>query len=579
MSDPVFPSTKLGVFAYENPNIGTQIIAGQATLPCVIGTSYGALTTIQNEAVVRSVLLLDPLQNSPAIAIVGVGDDDNGLFNYILGTDYRLSSDNTSVDWLGTLIVPPVGLVGLAEDVTPVAPRTGLTAATYTYGLTAIRQIDAIAHTNGETTESIPVSVIVGGSNNAVQLTWTPSVNAQGYNIYRNGDLIATVPGGASNSFLDDGYASGVVVPPVVNTAINRPANNATYYVTYTAVITNYFVPTVFTSLSRLTAAHGYGSDLAIAGALILGGPGVGQGASQILTIAVPDETEASYLEALNILQSQSGDIIVVPLTGDTAVQMDTAEHVVAMTEPVAKKNRACVLGCARGTPIGDVNTANSIIWSGQRLVLNSAEGNPQGRLIWFVDQTSINYDVPVAAGVTSATDLDGWFYAAAVAGAIAALPKVCTPLTNTQIEGINSLGDNWDPGEIDMLDSNGIITTEDINGDITIYHGRTSDLYTVEHSEISIVRTSNYICLDLIKAFKPFWALNISETFIDSLEDATNDRFAIYQKNAIIAGYDSGSIEVLQGIAGNPTRVDVLVSAIPFYPANQIVFQFGLAQ
>jgi hypothetical protein len=195
------------------------------------------------------------------------------------------------------------------------------------------------------------------------------------------------------------------------------------------------------------------------------------------------------------------------------------------------------------------------------------------------VDQTSINYDVPVAAGVTSATDLDGWFYAAAVAGAIAALPKVCTPLTNTQIEGINSLGDNWDPGEIDMLDSNGIITTEDINGDITIYHGRTSDLYTVEHSEISIVRTSNYICLDLIKAFKPFWALNISETFIDSLEDATDDRFAIYQKNAIIAGYDSGSIEVLQGIAGNPTRVDVLVSAIPFYPANQIVFQFGLAQ
>ena len=577
MSDPVFPNTRLGVYAFENPNVGTPVVAGQQTMIALIGQSNGAVTTTNSEAVTRaSVGELDPLANAPATSIVAVGDAATGLANYVLGTDYRLSNNGDDVEWLGTFVQPPVGLVGLAGQVTPASPRTGLAPATYSYEVTAIRQINAQTMANGETTVSNEPSVVVGGSNNSVALTWTPSVNAQGYNIYRNGDLIATVPGGASSSFLDDGYANGTVPPPGANTATNAPALHAIYYVTYIAVITSYQTPAVFTSLSQLIAAHGYGSDLAIAGGLILGGAGVGQSASQVMTIAVPDETEASYIAALAVLQTQKVDIIVA-LTGNPAIQLDVAEHVVSMSEPITKKNRCAIFGSPIGTPIGDVNTVNSLIWSASRLVLHDQEGNTQGKRIWYVD-TSFNYNVQAAVGVFTATDLDGWFYAAAVAGMIAALPQVCTPPTNHQIIGPNSLDNNWNPAQRDQLDAAGILTSENTNGVISIYHGRTCDLFTVEHAEISIVRTSDFIALDLIQALGSYWGQNVTEAWEDSISDDTAIRFGVYQSNTIIAGFDADSIEVLAGVFGDPRRVDISVSATPLYPANQIVLQFSFA-
>src|ERR1019366_7468559 len=127
-----------------------------------------------------------------------------------------------------------------------VAPRAGLAANTYDYVLTALREIDAVAHTLGETIVSSTTAVVIAGPNNAVQLNWTPSVNAQAYKLYRKlsadgtfaNSLIATIPGGASSSFLDDGYTEdGITTPPGANTATNRPADHAVYYTTYVAVV------------------------------------------------------------------------------------------------------------------------------------------------------------------------------------------------------------------------------------------------------------------------------------------------------------------------------------------------------
>lgn len=583
------PKTRLGVFAVEDPTLGTAVVAGYDTTIAVIGKTFGEVATVADEAVERgdSPDLDDTLLHNTITRISKVSDIQGGVAAYTRDVDYRLVTAE-KIEWLGTVVAAPAGLVGSAQTVTPTLPNTGLVAGDYEYVVTAIRKIDTSPATYGETVVSSLVAVTVGGgvpATNATRLTWTSSSGAEGYRVYRKlatdpnftDKLISEIPGGASNYFVDDGYATATGTPPGVNNAYNRPADGVTYYVTYVATLFNYFVPTTFFSLTELIKKHSLGSDLAIAGSMILGGSGVGQGASKVMCVAVPDTTEASFLTALTALENENVDI-VVPLVGDPAIQLDVANHVVAMTDPITAKRRIAFLGSAKNTPIGDPDTVGSTVWAARRLELDDDDAVPQGQLIVYVGENGCNYDVQLPNGVLLPTDLDGWFLAVAVAGRVASLPDPAYPVTFKQLQGINSLAQNFTPNERDFLDSNGLLTCFDDNGVIKAYHGRTIDLLTVEHGEISIVRTKHTLEKRLTTRFASFVGAKITSMFLKSIETGTDQELGIALKDELVSDYDKGSIEATQqtGVGADPRRIDVTFKATPIYPANQIVFKFG---
>jgi hypothetical protein len=564
--------------------LGTPVTGNQPTVVAFIGQTLGAVTNITDEIVFRTLAQsFDVLANTVVNSISKISDVKNGIANYINNVDYVLDNGN-HVDWLGTFIHPPSSVVGSAI----VTPGGVLAAGTYMYVVTAIR-LTALPSTEGETTPSVEVSVVVGGSNDGVQLSWAPAVNAQGYNVYRtavNGatgteTLLATVLGGASTGFLDNGSLTpGVTVPPVTNTATNRPADGATYYVSYNCTITTYFSPVLFTSVNDLISAHGLTSDLCVAGTLIIGnsaGVVIGQGASQVLTVAIPPTpTLTDYEEALQTLENQQVDLVVI-LDGTSANQLAVAQHVIAMSDPTVGKSRMAIFGSPRNTPIGDSTTVGTSIYKARSLNIDDAYGNPMGYRMIYVANSSFFYNVQSPTGTPVLTQLDGWFLAAAVAGRIATLADVATPLTNKDIKGILTLGDVFTVNQKDLLEQNGLLLVEpnQDNTQFLVYHGRTLDIEILENGEISIDRADDALDLALRTKFLLYVSSKITSGFLASVATQTNIVLGNFYNQKLISAYSKGSISVEQD-PNILTRVNVTFLYTPIYPANQMVFTRG---
>lgn len=582
------PSSRLGVFATRDTTLGTATSSGFQPNVCVIGTTFGALTQVADQLVQRNNTpnLADLLPYNTVTRIMSVSDTLGGVANYVKDVDYELddSTDPDSILWLNTKIANPSGLAGVAQSVTPTSPNTGLVAGTYYYVITAIRQIATSPSADGETLQSNEVTVAVGTGNpvtNAVRLTWTSVKNAEGYRIYRSSSqgvytdrLIATVMGGASNTFLDDGYSAGTGTPALTNTATNRPADGASYYVSFEAVLFNHLVPTTFYSLNEVIAKNGLGSNVTMAATLILGGTGVGQGASKVTIVTIAQELLANYLSALTAIASKDVNYIVV-LTDDDAVQLAVANHVVERSSPVSGKPRIGVFGSKKGTVIGDKDTVDTTVWKARRLELDDDDGNPQGRRVIYIPNNSINVDVQQADGKSLSVLLDGFFAAAAAAGRYASLPDVATSATYKQVQGISSLGQTFEDDERDFLQQNGLQVLWEDSGIVKIYQDRTIDLITVEDQERAIVTADDEIFRRLIEQFKSFVGRKITEKFLLALKDKTDKTLGVALKDEILKSYDKNSIAPQQD-STEPRRVWVAFKYGPMYSANQIIFRRG---
>lgn len=582
---PVISSNKLGVFGIRDPLLGTPVIGNQPTVVALIGQTLGAVTNVTDEAVVRSASqLYDVLANAVVNFISKISDAQNGISNYLNNIDFVLDNGN-HVHWLGTFILPPSSVVG-APIVTAGA---SLALGTYLYKVTSIRETSTVGPTEGETTPSLEVSVVLSGSENSAQLSWMPATNSQGYNVYRTAvgggsgteTLLATIVGGSASGFLDDGSLTpGVATPPVTNTATNRPADGISYYVSYNTTVIQYNTPELFTSMNDLISGHGLTSDLCIAGTLILGntsGISVGQGASQVLTVAVPpNPTLANYESALATLENQQVDIIVL-LDGTPANQLAVAQHVVAMSDPNIGKSRMAIFGSPKGTPIGDAYTPETSIYNARSLNIDDAYGNPMGYRMMFVGNASFFYGVQLPDGSANPTELDGWFLAAAIAGRIATLSDTATPLTGKDVNGIISLGQVFTMNQRDLLNQNGLIVVQpnQDNTQFLVYHGCTLDVQILENSELSIVRTDDALDLALRKKFSPYIGSKITDNFENAVETGTNDVLSQFYQLKLIKAYAKGSISV-EPDPTNPVRVNVTFLYNPMYPANQMVFQRG---
>jgi hypothetical protein len=582
---PVIPSNRLGVFGIRDPLLGTPVVGNQPTVVALIGQTLGAVTNIVDEAITRNALqIYDELANTVVNFVSKVSDVQNGIANYVNNVDYSLDNGN-HIHWLGTFVQPPTSVVGAAL----ITAGDTLAAGTYEYKITAIRQIATSPVTQGETTPSLEVSVVVSGGANSVQLSWTPSVNAQGYNVYRtavNGatgteTLLTTVLGGSSNGFLDTGALTpGVQTPPVTNTANNRPADGANYYVSYNCTITSYYEADLFTSVNDLINAHSLTSDLCIAGTLIIGnqsGIAVGQGASQVMCVAVPPSpTLANYQQALQVLENQNVDIIVI-LNGTPANQLAVAQHVVAMSDPSIGKSRMAIFGSPKNTPIGDSTTPETSIYNARALNIDDAYGNPMGYRMVYVANSSFFYNVQFPDGSPIQTQLDGWFLAAAVAGRIAALSDVATPLTNKDIQGIISLGDVFTVNQRDLLNQNGLLVVQGnaSNSQFLVYHGCTLDIQILENGEISIVRADDGLDEAIRTQLSPYIGSKITDAFLATVATQIDQVLGNFYNQKLIRSYEKNSISVEQDPTLK-TRVNVTFLYSPIYPCNQILVQRG---
>jgi len=589
MTVPVIPASKMGVFGVRDPLLGTTTITGLTRLLCLIGKTFGAVTTISNEPIARldsGTTLLDPVTHSNVTRVASISDSSGGSANYVKDVDYRLNS--ASIEWLGTNIITPTGLAATADTVTPTSPRTGLTAATYNYVVSAIKKIvdDGTTTTYGETLPTASVSVVVGGGSpatNSARPTWSPVTNAIGYRVYRKlstdpnftDKLIAEVAGGASNTLLDDGYATATGTPAVANNAYNRPADGATYYATYIATIFDHYVPKTFYSLKDLINEHSLGSDLAIAGAITLGRTGVGQGASKVMTVSVPDLTVGSITLALAAIEQKRVDYIV-GLTGTYANHQLIAQHVVNQSYPTVGRPRKAFFGYTRNTELGDENTSGTIVYNARAMNIEDEIGNPNGYRMVCVSVTFGTYGIQLSDGSRMDTIVDGWFLAAAAAARAAANPDPATPLTEKQLIGFKSV-QSYGDSERNFLEEQGLLTlTEEVEGTVKIYHGRTIDLTTVENAEFSIVDADDEVDMRLRDKFRAgYRGQKLTTDFLKAVKRMTREVLGGLQKEVIIAGYNLESIEVTAD-PQIPTRVNITFVYTAVYPCNSLVFRRG---
>lgn len=142
------------------------------------------------------------------LEIQQIGTNDGWTFYYT-----AVDPDGTlSKPWgMGTAGAPTVSLLGSG----------GVFAGTGTYGY----EVTA-TNVTGQTIGSTEATATISAVTQRVTLTWVQTPGATGYKVYRTATpgtyttptLIATIVGGATVTYTDDGTAASAGVPPSVNT-------------------------------------------------------------------------------------------------------------------------------------------------------------------------------------------------------------------------------------------------------------------------------------------------------------------------------------------------------------------------
>jgi hypothetical protein len=350
-------------------------------------------------------------------------------------------------------------------------------------------------------------------------------------------------------------------------TALRRPAYNGDlFFVDYTFVTFGTFVAQRFSNLSKLIAEYGLGSNLAIAGTLAMGTSGRGNGASQVVTMSVPDDTLGAHEAALDLLRKRRDVTLVVPLTVVDGINTAAKAHVIEASNDENQRERRAVLGTPKGTLVGDEDTSNTAVFYARQL--------DNDRAILVHPWPFVN--VQGADGVVLETELDGWASAAAVAGRVASLSDRATAPTVQQVFGITRLGVDLDEPEMNALGSAGacVLTLED--GNVIIRDGITTNIDDQALSRIQIVLVDDLLRQTFRRQFKNFRGRKLLPTLLKLIVRRTLRILALFQKLELIAGYNASSVSAVQD-ADVLTTVDANFSYRPMFDVKEIAFRYYL--
>jgi hypothetical protein len=352
-----------------------------------------------------------------------------GVAGMEVGATFNVSVNNTlqvAVDGKAAIAVtlsgmanPPVGgpnpaTPALATATEIAAIINGTLAASQTYG----------PKYNGVATVSsgkIVLTSPTGGAAGQVELTAPTSLSA-----------VLTVFGLTSTQ-----------LPYTVRGVGTAPAAASLYYATYeyTRPLTDYNTPKQYFSVDAARTDLGY--ETATNQLMLAASLAFKNGAPSIFTIQVNDATAtgSATLTEMETALSHAGDksaiTEVVCLDTRTQIAVDVVSHVTAQCGPVIQQPRRGWFGMARGTAVGDKDTAGTLRYMAAHTLQVPADSPARGRS-FLMGPTTASVTVTLEDGTSTRVLLDGSYIAAAAAAMFTARPSVAASMMTVAMTGFN---------------------------------------------------------------------------------------------------------------------------------------------
>jgi hypothetical protein len=288
-------------------------------------------------------------------------------------------------------------------------------------------------------------------------------------------------------------------------------------------------------------------------------------GASTVLTCAVDPEdpavpTMADYADALDKFRDEPQIAIIVPATGQQAVQSLVQLHVLQQSNN--RYERRAIIG---------MDGSTSTVMTTQR-ILNAEQLTEQR--IALVSPSKFTYYAPE---LNKPIELGGQFMAAALAGLSTSM-IAAMPLTRKTVRGFTGPAEAQREGEKNNESQNGLMVIEKTRRNLVqVRHGVTTnptDLLTREWSIIGQQDVMVYRIRDFLDA-DGLIGMPIYDTTLIQVKASAESALQSLIKDQIIRNYQN--LKVRQ-IATTPDVLEVRYEWLPAYPLNYIVVRYSVA-
>ncbi len=268
--------------------------------------------------------------------------------------------------------------------------------------------------------------------------------------------------------------------------AASRPAFGTSYYCTYdyNRPAVDYTIPTkvynptqLYGYCSPLTLGNYVRNKLAIAGEIAFENNAPALWLQQINDSTVPGTPTISQIhDAIDACEQKSGitDLVVIDTSTDSAVYLMT--HVADQSSMLNKHYRRGWFGMARGTAVGDPDTADTFVYRATRTLQPGNTSPGRGRLI-LVAPSEAERTLTLEDGREVDVDLDGSYIATAVMALFTSLPSPSDVLINKLITGFQiDTFETYLRGERHTLAGNGVCVVTQDAGKFTLLDPLTTE-------------------------------------------------------------------------------------------------------
>ena len=276
-----------------------------------------------------------------------------------------------------------------------------------------------------------------------------------------------------------------------------------------------------------------------------------------VFDVAAP--TNTAWEAAFDMLSMIEGIDIIVPVSGEEAVWQYGRAHLVLMKENADERVMFCGVD---GTDGSGIRTATQLINSAKFLGSND---------IWFVGPSTVRFRNPIRNTIDV---IAGYYMAVAAAAYNSSVPQY-TPLTRKVISGFYSANEYMTKVVKTNCCSNGVMYVDEVNGQLRILHGTSTDVSSIIKRETNITLTKYYV----IKMFRQTFDNGyIGEIITDeTVLDVTSTAFSLLSdlvESSYIASYSDLNVEVDSQI---PTQVNVSFIYRPTFAMNYIQISFAI--
>lgn len=454
MTSPIFRD--LGVFSKTIINT-VPVQQGGVLVPAIIG--FGRDWFIASaEPVTKAASSNDDNTANKITKVLNKVGDTPTSSDYVINTDVQIQPDPfNGVRWLNTVLTQPT-ITQTAVNLT--GGNFGI--GTWFFVVTALNAW-------GETIASTEVQVdTVAGGTNSISLTWSLVPKATTYKIY--GTQVsgvyttpALVAQTANTSYTVTSTTFSTGTTPGANTAYNKPAANATFYVTYDYYKTKDDYASKFvTSYSNIQSNYGgetinsgtFSSpsytmnQIGLAASLIFANGAQGIFVVQLnnITVSNPVNTLTSasgdgdirnaFKNALALLEAKSAYYIIA-LSTNANTRQDVFDHVTKMSSEARRAERVMFYGFPANTAIGDPTTSGTMTGIAQSYA--SLGSVLAGRIILCANNVGTKL-VQNDDGSSQTLSITGEFFSASLAGKQSGMQRITFPINRKPISGIDTL-------------------------------------------------------------------------------------------------------------------------------------------